>query len=341
MMIPASSASPTSTRRLDRPAGSARPGRLRRQVAAWCAGFFSCVSLVQAGDPLPLAGQAEVDSEGVFLSQLVADSSTTPLPRIRVAEAPRFGRVLTLTRAQIVEQAEKAAPELVSTVWTGAERVRVTRRSRPLLEAELKEQITALLQREQVRDKGELELRLTRPWAPVLIPDEAYTVKILDLPTTGVSPNFILRFELDTAGETVGTWQASLQARVFREVWVARSALKRGTPFPEAEVARERRDVLGLRELLLPIAAPDATMEIAEGVVAGAPLYARSVRLRPVILRGQVVEALVNDGAMSISLKVEALENGSAGQWVRVRNVQSKREFRGKVQNEQTILVQL
>ena len=262
-------------------------------------------------------------------------------PRIRLADAPLFGHALQLSRAQIAEQAEKASPELASTVWTGAERVRVTRRSRSLLEAELKEQVTALLQREQVRDKGELELRLTRPWTPVLIPDEVYTLKILDLPTTGVSPNFILRFELDTARETIGAWQMSLQARVYREVWVARSALQRGTPFPEAEVAKERRDVLGWREPLLPMTAPDATAEIAEGVAAGAPLYARSVRLRPMVLRGQVVEALVNDGAISISLKVEALENGSAGQWVRVRNLQSKREFRGKVQNEQTILVQL
>ena len=42
---------------------------------------------------------------------------------------------------------------------------------------------------------------------------------------------------------------------------------------------------------------------------------------------------------MTISLKVEVLEEGAVGQSVRVRNPVSKREFRGKVQNEQTILV--
>ena len=65
------------------------------------------------------------------------------------------------------------------------------------------------------------------------------------------------------------------------------------------------------------------------------------MRLRPVLHRGQIVEALVRDGTLTVSLKVEVLENGLPGQIVRVRNVQSRREFRGKVQNEQTIIVSL
>ena len=71
------------------------------------------------------------------------------------------------------------------------------------------------------------------------------------------------------------------------------------------------------------------------------PLTTRSFRVRPLIFRGQTLEALVTDGALQITTKVEALEDGLPGQFVRVRNPQSRREFRGKVQNENTILVQL
>jgi flagella basal body P-ring formation protein FlgA len=38
-------------------------------------------------------------------------------------------------------------------------------------------------------------------------------------------------------------------------------------------------------------------------------------------------------------VKAEALEDGVPGQIVRVRNLQSRREFKGKVQDEQTVLV--
>jgi flagella basal body P-ring formation protein FlgA len=117
--------------------------------------------------------------------------------------------------------------------------------------------------------------------------------------------------------------------------------LEREQTLADADIARERRDVLSLRETpFTPSEAMDA-YEVAERIPAGAPIYARSARLRPVVFRGHMIDAQVQTGAMSISLKVEVLENGAPGQLVRVRNPQSKREFRGKVQNEQSILVSL
>ena len=65
------------------------------------------------------------------------------------------------------------------------------------------------------------------------------------------------------------------------------------------------------------------------------------MRLRPVVARGQTADAVVRDGAMLISLKVEVLEEGAPGQMVRVRNPQSRRELRGKVQDEKTIAITL
>jgi flagella basal body P-ring formation protein FlgA len=44
---------------------------------------------------------------------------------------------------------------------------------------------------------------------------------------------------------------------------------------------------------------------------------------------------------MVVSMKVEALENGARGQVVRVRNVYSRKELKGKVEDEHTILVSL
>ena len=59
--------------------------------------------------------------------------------------------------------------------------------------------------------------------------------------------------------------------------------------------------------------------------------------MRAVVHRGQIAEALVRDGAISISLKVEVLEEGEPGQTVGVRNPVTRRQFRGRVLNEQTI----
>jgi flagella basal body P-ring formation protein FlgA len=268
--------------------------------------------------------------------------------------------VETLTRGQIAEALARLAPGgsfPLALAWSGAEQVRITRRLRSLEEEEVRRELTAALQREHVRDRGELELRFTRPWSAVSIADEPFTVKVLDLPAAGVSPSFIVRFELRPApaghaghgaeplgsrpGGTSLQWQVAVQARVWREVWVAGSALSRGQLATEADLVRERRDVLTLRDALPALPLEDGNLELAENVAAGLALTARSLRARPVIKRGKVVDAVVADGAMLISVKVEALEDGLPGQFVRVRNVKSRREFRGKVQNEATIVVHL
>jgi flagellar basal body P-ring formation protein FlgA len=186
-----------------------------------------------------------------------------------------------------------------------------------------------------------LELRLTRPWTARTVPDEPLTIKVLDIPPNGVTSSFILRFELRTAEQSLGNWQISLQARVWRDVWVARSALKRGESIADADVDRQRRDVLTWRESLAEFAAGDASLEMAEPLQSGAPLLARSVKVRPVIRRGQSADALIQDGPLSITLKVEALEDGAPGQVIRARNYQTRRDLRGKVLNEQTILLSL
>jgi flagella basal body P-ring formation protein FlgA len=288
-----------------------------------------------------LLSAASVDAEGVFLPQLLHAVSNQAWPNLRLCEAPRWGQALVLTRAQIHECLVKAGSDVPYTNWAGATQVRVTRRARAFSEADCKDLLTATLQREHVRDKGTLDLRLTRPWQTVSLPDEALTLKILDLPTTGVSANFIVRFELRTARESLGTWQTAVQARILREVYVARAACKREQLFTEADVGLEPRDLLAHRDALAPASLPQALLEFAEPVTEGAVITQRALRLRAVVRRGQVVEAHLSEGTLRISLKVEVLENGAPGQIVRIRNLQSRRELKGKVQDEQTIRVVL
>jgi flagella basal body P-ring formation protein FlgA len=213
-------------------------------------------------------------------------------------------------------------------------------RTRALTEADTRALLVAALQTQYVAERGELDLRFTRPWPTITVPDEPLTLNVIDVPTLGVTPSFIVRFEIRTASASLGTWQMPVQAKVFRDVWVARSALTRGQLLATADCARERRDVLALREACWNGTAEDAAQfELGTNVPAGAPLYAGTVKPRTLVRRGQWAEAMAQDGALLVSLKVEVLEDGAHGQTVRVRNPRSKTEFRGKVQNEQTVLV--
>ena len=132
-----------------------------------------------------------------------------------------------------------------------------------------------------------------------------------------------------------------MQAHVWREVWVARTTLKRGELTSTADITRERRDVLNIREALADFSSGDPSLELAESVSAGTPLLARVLKPKTVIHRGQTANALVEDGSLSITMKVEALEDGSPGQTIHLRNPASARNLSGKVLNEQTIQISL
>jgi flagella basal body P-ring formation protein FlgA len=230
---------------------------------------------------------------------------------------------------------------LTLTNWTGGGAVRVSRRIRTLEDSDIVELLTAALQKEYVKNQGELELHLTRPWPRPQAPDEPLTVKIGEMPLLGVMPSFVVNFELLAGKERVGAWQVPLRASVWRDIPVAHSSLQRGGSLRDADVTMERADVLVERDVYMNFPVTDDTLELTEAVPVGRPILNRAVRQRPLVTRGEMVEGVYQDGALSISLMVETLEDGVLGQTVRVRNPKTQRELVGKVENEKTIRITL
>jgi len=311
-----------------------------RMVLLWAClggGFTSNTSAGEA-PPLQLLAVAPVSGDGIFLPQIF--SSAQPLPAIRLADAPAFGKNLTLSRAQICVLLAANAPG-VGTNFSGPDAVKIIRRSRTLGESDILGMLTARLQQDFIKDRGQLELRLAQPWNALVVPDETLSLDITELPSAGVTSGFIVRFALRAGNETLGNWQANLKAAVWRDVLVASTQLKRGDAVALSSFSRERRDVLNLHEPLADLAAGADALEIAEAVPAGQPLLAHMVKPKTVMHRGQRADALVQDGAMSIRTQVEILDDGAPGQVVHARNAATHRDLVGTVLNDRTISVSL
>jgi flagella basal body P-ring formation protein FlgA len=173
------------------------------------------------------------------------------------------------------------------------------------------------------------------------VPDDPLSLRILDAPSAMLGPSLLVRFELLAGSDRLGSWQMVAQAKIWRDVLVARTVARRGSLVRDADLAVERRDVLTVRDTLPLDSVQDTSLELVENLQPGQPVLTRSVRVRPLIQRGQLVDALVRDGGLTITLKVETLEDGLHGQTVRVRNPKTRRELLGKVHDEQTVLVLL
>jgi flagella basal body P-ring formation protein FlgA len=219
--------------------------------------------------------------------------------------------------------------------------IHISRRVRQLCESELVELIRTDLQRDYVGGRGALELRCSRAWQPVDVPEEPISLRLTDIPAAGVLPNLVAGFEIWCGKERVGSWQTPMQAHIWLDVPVAHSPIAHGQLLCEADITLERRDALTLHDACISFPVTDRTLETVTSIQAGAPVWSRLIRPRPVLRRGQLVEAVFQDGPMTISLKVETLEEGALGQTVRVRNPKTKRELYGKIQAEDLVLITL
>jgi flagella basal body P-ring formation protein FlgA len=150
-----------------------------------------------------------------------------------------------------------------------------------------------------------------------------------------------MSFELWNGAERVGRWQPVLQAKIWRQLPVAHSRLERGELLRDADLAMTRLDVLTQRDVVQTVDPNNDSLELTENVAIGMPVPNRALRPRPLIRRGQMVDAVYEDGSLTISLKVESLEDGALGQMVKVRNPKTQRELLGKVQNEESISISL
>lgn len=213
--------------------------------------------------------------------------------------------------------------------------------TRKLGSVELAKLLAEAIQAERIKGAGEVELSLARPWQAIDVPNQPLTLRILEMPTAALSSQFIIRFELRGDSGLLGIWQTAVQLKIWREIWVAGSSLRRGDPLDKADISLRRQDVLPLRDSITELPAPLYAYEMADFVPAGGALGARSLKLKAVVRRGQRVEAIAQNGALTVSVRVEALEEGAPGQLIRVRNPQSRRELRGKVQDENTVIVPL
>ena len=200
--------------------------------------------------------------------------------------------------------------------------------------AELEKELSAKLSL-----NGELKLALTGNWQPIKVSASGFMLTITEMPQNGISSNAFIRVKISSGGETVGPIPIGLRAQLWQEVWVASKRLDRGQPLERSMLAAQKFDVLRERQQLISSDVDPAGLELSASIPAGRALTRREAVARPVIHKGQVVEAVIQQGAMAMSMKALAMENGAAGELIKMRNVESRKEFNAQVLNETKVQV--
>ncbi len=181
---------------------------------------------------------------------------------------------------------------------------------------------------------GSLEVDLLRPWtAPVVTDGTAALVpSVVEYPET-LASSMLVRVRYKQGERIVREDTLALRASLWNESMIAAAPIKRGDPVSLQAVTTRRVDVLRDRDAL-PMSAAGEDYVFSREIPAGRRISWRDVFRRPLVHRGQMVEVQAGSGSLLITIKALAMQDGARGETVRVRNLESKRDFAAKVTAE-------
>jgi flagellar basal body P-ring formation protein FlgA len=179
-----------------------------------------------------------------------------------------------------------------------------------------------------------LEVDLVRAWtAPAVeAADVPVTVAVLEYPEM-LASSMLVRVRYRQEERILREDTLVLRVSLWREGMIAAIPLKRGDALSLNAVSTRRVDALRDRETI-PTSAAGEDYVLAREIPAGRMLSWRDVVRRPLVHRGQMVEVQAGSGTLLVTIKALAMQDGAHGETVRLRNIESKRDFAAKVTAE-------
>jgi flagella basal body P-ring formation protein FlgA len=184
-----------------------------------------------------------------------------------------------------------------------------------------------------------LKLSFLRDWRPIRLPAKEFDLTLTDYPPDGVTSSFALRFKIVSGGAPAGEWQLGLRAQLWQSVWVTQGRLDRGQSLDRSLLNAQKIDILREKQTFLSDDTEPSGFDVAQGIAAGRPIAKDAVIERPLIHKGDVVEVIATQGLLDIHMKALALEDGGMNALIRMRNLDSSKDFNAQILNEDEVKV--
>jgi flagellar basal body P-ring formation protein FlgA len=181
--------------------------------------------------------------------------------------------------------------------------------------------------------EGDLQLESLRPWGLPGVPASgeiadpaAWSAAVLDVPQM-LASSLLLRVRVSGPGGASRDETLTVRAQLWRDAWVARAPFERGVSFDPAGCDLRRIDAFRERDTLSTQITRTHEWTFVRPVPAGRLVTWRDLARRALVRKGEVIEVSAAEGSLQITLKALAMQDGGQGETVRVRNLDSKREF--------------
>lgn len=186
--------------------------------------------------------------------------------------------------------------------------------------------------------QAKVSFKVQRFPAPFTLPRGTLTTEIIPSdPQILASRRLSILFRID--GATVENLSIGGKMEAIAPVIVAATDLERGSLLTSQDLNRVEMDIVALRN---PCFEVDELVgkKLKRSLRQGTPLDRNSVEFPPMVARGEMVNILLRHGAMELTARGEARQDGQEGETIRVRNTNSQRDILGRVIAPGTIEVE-
>jgi flagella basal body P-ring formation protein FlgA len=184
---------------------------------------------------------------------------------------------------------------------------------------------------------GELQLDLLRPWVAPAPTAAGYSLEVVEFPAQ-LANNVLLRVRLTSEGRSLPELVLPLRLQLWKDAVATREPANRDDSFDIGSMELRRVDALRERDAVY-VASLDGAYTFTRSVPAGRLIGWHDLGRRTLVRKGDLVEVNAVDGALSITMKGMALQNGAEGEMVAVRNIESRRDIRAQVVGEKRVQV--
>ncbi|MBK1878455.1 flagellar basal body P-ring formation chaperone FlgA [Pelagicoccus mobilis] len=207
-----------------------------------------------------------------------------------------------------------------------------------ILAVDVHEEITRELQA-QLRTSGDLSLVPLRDLPDISEYSQPFSVNLVSVPNRLARGNVYLRYQVENEKGILGEWTVPFRVHLFSEVWFPKAHLRSGDLAVPSDFEIRQIDLLTEPDAVPASLESLMRHEYARDVMPGKPLQWRDLMERSLVRKGDVVEVTAVNGLLAISMRAVARQDGSDGDLILLRNIDSAKEFSARVIGENRVEV--
>ncbi len=193
----------------------------------------------------------------------------------------------------------------------------------------LPELVAGLIEKHNI--EGDFRLTPRERWNPFYVPGGDWKVEVVESIPSRLASISIIQFKIYGGDRLLGVWKQSFKCQLFQDVLFSEDNLSRGLNVSESDFAARNVDVLQLRQRPVLAGELDGRQQLRQYLNPGTPLSWRHVASVPLVRRGEIIDVVAMEGALMISMKGKAIDDGADGDLIRVSNLSTNKKFQAQV----------